>query len=155
MPLFLTEQRTERADGSGVRGDRVERTEIQHVDRLNGRQVRARQIIVQAITDRRRKDIGPLLLSRICNVTVPTFFKVGANLMVQRVVQAQVLGDLQDFVRIRCVLSRPGTSVDLLRHVVPLRPVPGRLDYASLACRAEEWSVFGSQSLVALVELDA
>lgn len=155
MPLSLAEQRAERADGSGVQSDSVERTEIHHVDRLNGRQVRTRQIDVQAIADGHRKDVGPLLLRGVRDATKPTFFKVGADLMVQRVVQTQVLGDLQDLIRIRSVTSRPGTSVHLLRRVVALRPVPGRLDHTSLTRRAKERSVFGRQGLVTLVELDA
>jgi hypothetical protein len=155
MPLLLAEQRAERADGSGVRSDSVERTEIHHVDRLNGRQVRTRQIDVQAIANRHRKDVGPLLLRGIRDATRPTFFKVGANLMVQRVVQTQVLGDLQDLIRIRSIASGPGTPVDLLRCVVSLRPVASRLDYTSLARRAKERGAFRCQSLVTLVELDA
>jgi hypothetical protein len=121
MPLLLAEQRAERADGSGVRSDSVERTEIHHVDRLNGRQVRTRQIDVQAIADRHRA----------------------------------VLGDLQDLIRVRSVTSRSGTSVHLLRCVVALRPVPGRLDHTSLTRRAKERSVFGRQGLVTLVKFDA
>jgi hypothetical protein len=75
--------------------------------------------------------------------------------MVQRVVQTQVLGDLQDLIRIRSVASGPGTPVDLFRGVVALRPVLGRLDHTSLTRRAKERSVFGRQGLVTLVELDA
>jgi len=155
VPLLLTEQRAERADGSGVRGDCVEGAEVHHVDRLDGRQVRTRKIIVQTIANRSRKDVGPLLLRRIRDATIPAFFKVGANLMVQCVVQAQVLGNLQDLIWVRSITSRSGTSVDLLRRVVALRPVPRRLDHASLACGTKERGVFGCQSLVTLVEFDA
>lgn len=142
MPLVLAEQGTERADGAGVRGDCVEGTEVHHVNRLNDRQVRTRQIIVQTIADGRGENLGPLLLRRICYAAIVTFLKVGADLMVQRVVQAQVLGDFQDVVRVRCILPRPGAPVELPRCVVALRPVARRLDHTSLARGAKERSVF-------------